>query len=107
MITNAAEILNKELTVGSEAKSFNLNSGDCGLVIRNCGKVDIFQLGIDTEALSAAAESMSPADQQILINGQTLMALSIVAANPELQRAILSVAVNEGAVGIPAANSNG
>jgi hypothetical protein len=87
-------------------RAFIVNDGDCGLVIRKAGNVELFQHRIDTAALCNLHGSLSPSEQQALLNGQLLMALSILANSPELQETILSFAVNQEAVAVRAANSN-
>lgn len=106
MLTNALKIVNDEISENPSNTNFRINDGDCGLIIRKDGQIELFQQGIDTAALQKSHSSLSDCDKQSLLNGQTLMALSIVAGTPELQQSILSVAISQGAVSIPTANSN-
>jgi hypothetical protein len=106
MITNALKILTDELQQEPSARAFALENGDCGLVIRKDGTIEIFQQGIDIAALQNTHSSPTTENTQALLNGQTLMVLSLVANMPELQQTILGFAVNEGTVDIPTANTN-
>ncbi|WP_141690550.1 MULTISPECIES: hypothetical protein [unclassified Ensifer] len=105
-MTNALKIVNDAISENPDSSNFRINDGDCGLIIRKDGQIELFQQRIDTAALQKPHSSLSDCDKQSLLNGQTLMALSILANMPELQQTILSVAINEGAVTIPTANSN-
>lgn len=107
MITNALEVLCSTSEQSPGPRAFSLGDGDCGIVIRADGRNEMFSQGIDTEALRKPYATMSSGHKQALLNGQTLMVLGIVANSPELQQVILSYAVNEGVVDVPAANSNG
>ncbi|AGC36145.1 hypothetical protein B7L88_gp143 [Rhizobium phage RHEph10] len=106
MITNALEKMTAEIGREPAARAFHLNNGDCGLVIRKDGTTEMFQQGFCIAGLQQTHSTMSAEDKQALLNGQTLMVLSIVAASPELQSSILAVAINQGAVDIPTANAN-
>ncbi len=90
-----------------EARHFELHDGDCGIVIRADGSTELFSKGIDSQALMRPEALTDDKCRQMLVNGQTLMVLRIVANLPELHQVILSYAGNEGVVGIAAANSNG
>lgn len=105
MITNAANVMAAGLAEGSEKKSFSLNDGDMGLVIRKDGAVELFQQGVDTAALLQAHSSMTHEDRQALENGQLLMVLSTVASVPELQQSIAENLLGAGVVQIQAANA--
>ncbi|WP_276122652.1 hypothetical protein [Pararhizobium qamdonense] len=106
MITDALRIIETSIEEEPTARAFVVNDGDCGLVIRKDGTVECFQQQINTAALQKLQSSLTSEEQQTLLNGQLLMALSIVAHSPELQQTILNFAVNEGVAGIPAANAN-
>ncbi|MBX4911461.1 hypothetical protein HJA82_29545 [Rhizobium bangladeshense] len=106
MITNALEKMTAALEQKPAERAFRLHDGDCGLVIRKDGEVQLFQQGICIAGLQKEHGSMSTEDKQALLNGQTLMVLSIVAGSPELQQTILAFATNQGAVDIPVANGN-
>jgi hypothetical protein len=106
MITNALENITAAIGQEPATRAFHLNDGDCGLVIRKDGKTELFQQGICIAGVQEMHASMTTEDKQALLNGQTLMVLSIVAATPELQSSILAVAINQGAADIPAANAN-
>ena len=107
MITNALKTLTDEFQSETGPRNFALQNGDSGLVIRADGTIEMFQQGIDADALRKPDHLLSPSERQMLLNGQTLMVLSIVASTPELQHTILSLAVAEGVANIPTANSNG
>ncbi|QIG69172.1 hypothetical protein EVB77_138 [Rhizobium phage RHph_N1_10] len=106
MITNALNTMTAAIQQEPAERAFRLQDGDCGLVIRKDGSVELFQQGICIAGLQKMHSSMSTDDKQALLNGQTLMVLAIVANTPELQESILAHAVNEGVADIPTANSN-
>ncbi len=63
--------------------------GACGIVIQPSGRVEIFQRGMPMDRLAEPFDTLAPADQQLLKNGELLMVLQTVASLPELQIAIL------------------
>ncbi|TDW20477.1 hypothetical protein EV128_125107 [Rhizobium azibense] len=107
MITNALGVMVAAIDPEPTRRAFALSDGDCGLVIRKDGQVELFQQGMCMAALHQAHSSVSNEDRQALLNGQLLMVLSIVAHSPELQQTILGYAVNQGVAEIQAANANG
>jgi hypothetical protein len=107
MLTNAAKTINNELRTGNGQKEFSVQQGDCGIVIRKDGTVDIFQYGMDVETLETVGQSdMTDEQRQILKNGELLFALGVVAQNEVLKQGILDAAKVEGLIGYEAANAN-
>jgi len=107
MFTNAAKMINKELSSENGQKDFTVQRGDCGIIIRADGTVDIFQFGFDVDALENTDQSqMTDEQRQALKNGELLFALGVVAENEMLKKGILDAAKTEGLIGYEAANAN-
>jgi hypothetical protein len=106
MHTNATKRLHEDLSSGGDKPDFELQAGDCGIIIRKDGTTNLFQYGIDAEALKQPPETLNEEQLQSLLNGQLLMVLSVVAGTPMLQQSILSSMIAQGHLQVPAANSN-
>lgn len=107
MLTNAAKTINKELRTANGQKDFTVQQGDCGIIIRRDGTVDIFQFGMDAEMLESVDQSvMTDEQRQVLKNGELLFTLGVVAQNDCLRQGILDAATTEGLIGYEAANAN-